>query len=680
MTLGRGGVPLFRGPRESGGGGDPSPPSHVVADWALTDVRYFFLDNDGGSDAHVGFLDAAAGTTFTGAQAAAVALKTIEQLMTLLPPLGAGRQVVILQKIRAGAAAYLSPGGTASDINLTGIDTQSYGSFLWRGSTDLTNSAADRVICGAHQVAAGSGGGGAFTVAALSTATLLNLGGGDTIPAEPAALQYRVRFSPTTTTAALRGICRNVAAHTTTAITLGLNLPAVPVVGDTFFIEGPGVTVRALAFPGGGFDPVLFQPSAELVGVRFTTTSTGGIRISGGNARLAFIEASGVTNNLTTVAQGLTQLTISDTYADETEASRVCGMGFRSVSPTVLTQIRDVIANCLGCINTIGVPLVLTFVTAGQVGRRSYVKGGVFLSSCGATAATPVGPSGVGGGNLTIGTNNNTSLTTEAAMRVETPTNNAGGLVIAQSAASLIHVAFTNMGSKPGVIVRNSCGGVITIDGCSGSTGNAGGVGLKVQTINEIYSAAVTLLLGTLEANTFTNTLGDISTAESAVFSHATLTTTNVVDTVGNNYIGTAGVVVPVGAGKLFTNKDGTALATGEVVRVSAADQVLRAKADTSAHADGPLFVCLTQPANNDVGLFVPMDTPQKWVLHDAAPTLLGLSYISPGTGGAATTTAPAATGTNQKRRLGHVAKASGSLGLVVGSVELLQVAADGGA
>ena len=108
------------------------------------------------------------------------------------------------------------------------------------------------------------------------------------------------------------------------------------------------------------------------------------------------------------------------------------------------------------------------------------------------------------------------------------------------------------------------------------------------------------------------------------------------------------------------------------------ANQVVRAKADTAAHATGPLWVAVTSPANNAAGYFVAMNAPQKWVLHDGAPTLDGLSYVSVGTAGDATTTVPALAATNQKRRLGHVAKVSGSLGLVSGSTELLAVTADG--
>jgi hypothetical protein len=137
-------------------------------------------------------------------------------------------------------------------------------------------------------------------------------------------------------------------------------------------------------------------------------------------------------------------------------------------------------------------------------------------------------------------------------------------------------------------------------------------------------------------------------------------------------------VIVPLGAAAKFTNAEGTPLAVGEVVRVSVAGQVVRAKADTSAHVNGALFAALTPADASLEGLFVPIGAPQKWVLHDAAPTLNSLSYVSEATGGKATNTIPPAASTNQKRRIGHVAKVSGSLGLLVGSPELLQVDSDG--
>jgi hypothetical protein len=216
----------------------------------------------------------------------------------------------------------------------------------------------------------------------------------------------------------------------------------------------------------------------------------------------------------------------------------------------------------------------------------------------------------------------------------------------------------------------------ISVDDVTSSASGNTDVAIDVQPFaSACFGSRV--IVGTVAANTITATLGDIRLAGGAITTMAGLATTNVEDSRKNQVIGTGGAIV--GPCVQFTNVDGTALAIGEVVRGNAvANQVVRAKADTNAHATGPLWVAVTPPANNTAGYFVAMNGPQKWVLHDAAPTLDGLSYISPGTGGSATTTLPVVSGTNQKRRLGHVAKVSGSLGLVTGSSELIAVTADG--
>jgi len=642
------------------------PARPLIADWPLGTCRYFLVDFAVGDDKRVGYIDAAPGSTLTVGNEPK---KTLSGLISILPQIGFGRTAVVLIKTRAAAASY----GEA--LNLAGV--AGYTTLLVRGSTDLTNDAADRVTCGFRTAVAGPNGNTSFTCAGGATSTVFSVAAGG-IGAEPAGLQFRVRFAANTATAALRNVCRNIAAHTNTQITLGLNLPAAPANTDTFFIEGPGVTVTGIVTAGGG-ETASFRPNVTLVGVRATSTTTGDVAFRGPALGLAGIELSGVTNNDVANAQDLRSLYWSDDYIDEAGTTRTIGVGGRSLSPVLFSVIQQIRGTSLGFLNgaTSAGAAFLSRVIGGEFGRRSYFESGVNLTACG-QSASEAQAAGLGVGGLLLGTNNLGS-TTETAMRVENLAGSAGGVVIASSSLTLLRLAFKNMGGAPCVFVRGSCGGIIIIDGCTGSTGNTG-VGLKVQTLGNVRSAGITLLLGTMEANTFGGTVGEISTVESAVFTHATLDTTNVVDTDGNNYIGSARAVVPVGSSSLYTNGDGTALGVGEVVRVSAANTVVRAKADTSAHVDGPLLVCLTTPASGDPGLFVSMGTPQKWVLHDAAPALMGLSYVSPGTGGKATTTVPVAAATNQKRRLGHVAKASGNFGLVVGSPELLQIAADGSA
>lgn len=117
------------------------------AEWPLNQIRYFFIDGDNGDDGHVGYLDAAPGTVFTPAQAAAVAVKTTNRLEGLVSRFGAGRGYVILAKPRAGLAIYDAAvpgdaiGGFRRDLHF------GYSLEIMRGS-DLTNSAEDRAQLG----------------------------------------------------------------------------------------------------------------------------------------------------------------------------------------------------------------------------------------------------------------------------------------------------------------------------------------------------------------------------------------------------------------------------------------------------------------------------------------------------------------------------------------------------
>ena len=243
-------------------------------------------------------------------------------------------------------------------------------------------------------------------------------------------------------------------------------------------------------------------------------------------------------------------------------------------------------------------------------------------------------------------------------------------LTINGSSLSVARVDFQNIGANPCIKATLAAGGAIAIDGCTGSTGNTD-VGVDVTGCAGTFFA-----MGLTIANTVTGTAGDIRLAGPAIEAHTNLTVTNVFDQAGNRVIGTGVRVVDQCV--LFTNVDGTVLALGDVMRVSATNSVIRAEADTAAHAAGPLWIAVTTPANNAGGYFVAANASQKWVLHDAAPTLAALSYLSPSTAGLATTTIPPVSGTNQKRRIGLVAKVSGNLGLLTGGAELISVLADG--
>lgn len=142
--------------------------SSNIANWLL--VRYFLVSYDNGNDSNVGFIDAAPGAVLnpTGK-----AIKTITRLLQILPFYGNNHVVAVLIEPRAGGVPYLTPLGGPETLDVRG-----YGGYLdgvIRGS-DLTNSAADKLMCGGI-IAAGTNAAGYVVTAthiAISNATNTN--------------------------------------------------------------------------------------------------------------------------------------------------------------------------------------------------------------------------------------------------------------------------------------------------------------------------------------------------------------------------------------------------------------------------------------------------------------------------------------------------------------------------
>jgi len=632
------------------------------AGWDATLVRYYLLDYDGGSDANVGYVDAAAGATI---DPAGKALKTVERLMEIFPTTGGGRSVVVMQKLRAGGANYLKKDGATQDsINTSALVGYS---MLWRGSTDLTNSAEDKVRIGFMTAVAGPNGDGSFTCAGGGTSSVFSVAAGS-LGAEPAAIQYRVRFDANTATASLRNICRLITAHTTTQLTTTA-FPATPSASDTFFVERPGVRMDKLFHTSMSMMAVTPTPAqatagingCQFVGLAFTSTTSGQVQLTGSSLNISGCELTGATNNFVMTATNIYRLSVGGNgYSDEGGSFRTHAMGFRTASPITITRCMFVNMTDAGLMNTAQASSI-SLCSTGIYGVKSYFATRPLVFFCGfpssrtennfaQTAAFQVGD----------------AVTSNPAPRMEK------GLDITGSNVCVRRVDFANCTSP--CITLLGVGMQLFIDGCTGSSGNTN-VGLDATGARNC-----TLTMGLTNANAFTGTAGDIRAVGPAVTTHAGLLTTNLRDSAGNHYLGTGGEVV--GPCTMLTNSEGTALAIGALMRGSSASAVLRAQADTVANAGGasgaPLWVAVTAAGAGVAGYFVAAGVAQKWVLHDAAPTDRALSYVSVGTTGTATTTIPPSAATNQKLRLGHVAKVSGSLGLVIGAPDLFPVAADG--
>lgn len=624
----------------------------VPAAWSSTLVRFFLLDNENGNDGNQGYVDAAAGATLAPA---GLAKKSITALMAIIPTDGNGRTAVVLQKSRSDSGNYVDAAAAQESINLNAL--HNYSGFVWRGSTDLTNDAADRITCGARIAVAGPNGDSSFTIGAAGSTTLLNFNAGS-IAAEPTALQYRVRFLPTTPTVALRNICRPITSHTTTSVTVGSAFPASPASGgspDLFVIEGPGTTVvgmiaeQPLATGGAGS-----AMGVVVAGLRFTSTVARSVRFRNLSMKGSLLECNGATNNVVFSWENGPVLSMASTYVDETVATVTTGMGFRcTASLTILVCPRPFVAQ-LGAMNTAVAPSIDfgSMANGGSIGDQSYFAKGCSLG----------GFSGPAGANNTA---SGFSFGRVSASNAQPRVNGAAsaGLFLSGGGITVKAVDFQNCGAVPCIKVNQAGGFPITIDGCTGSTGNTD-VALDVSQASRLLVET-----GRGTANTFTGTAGDIRLAGPVITTHAGLAVTNVTDRAQNRILGSADAVVD--QCEQFTNADGSALAIGAVVRVSVAGSVVRAFGDTNPHASGPLFIAVTPPANAAAGLFVPAASPAKWVLFDGAPTLLSIADLSITTTGTGTTTAPPVAATNQKRRLGIVAATqAGNLGLVTGACD----------
>jgi hypothetical protein len=655
--------------------------SSSTADWGQypAAVRVYAIDYDGGSDddSNPGYVDAT-GVTDTlitiAMQAAGIApLKTWEEFLTRLPGNGAGRAVIVAIKNRAAGATYKKQDGTTTqDLTLRGYP--GYVQIRILGTSDFSNSATDKIKSGAITSDAGPNGDGSWTVSGAGTTLSCTITG--TLPADPTALGRRMRFDAATTTSALRNKGVTIQNNTATGITFANAAAAAPQNGDTFFIEKPGVVfgawtidvqspivIRGLASASGSSGVVVQCGTRDLAVDGFHPTVS-----------VSFCSTEGTVG---TFIMGSFYVWCRSTLAsiDPSGASENTGGGWRSGGTFNVEYVTRAIIDTSGAVTNnqsfwVEIPY-------GAVGQGCYFVGGatpiLSLDTCGAgsvAGAKSGNDWGTFSGAFHFGTG---QLTASFS-----PTRIDGRLRLQGSPIAVDGVAITQAGagSDSAALSLRMEGGEVRIMAVTGSTGNtAYGIGLTRCRNTRVVIQGTTTLTGT--SGDIIDNLQDDS--QSVALSYTGLSTTNVVDDAGNDICKATIPKYIAGPALALQNKDGTALALGEIVRISAAAQCVRAQADTSAHAAGPLYVALAATANNVFGLFVPMTSPQKWVLFDAAtPTIAALSYISPGTAGAATVTVPAPSGTNQKRRVGHVVANSGSLGLVTGSPELLQVTSDG--
>jgi hypothetical protein len=624
-----------------GGGGGGA----TVASWSLASIRYFVVDYDAGNDANAGFVDAAPGATIAGA---AVAIKTLEQLYSIVPTIGNGRSLVVLIKNRAAGANYLDKDG----VTQSSLDTSrwlGYATKIVRGSTDLTNSANDRFLCGFITAIAGPNGDGSFTVDVGPTTTTIPLvGGGLTVDA---GVQFRVRIL----TGARAGQVKTITANSATTLTLGNATSGGAVTaGDTVIIERPGVRLNQCNFDGTAAAAFSVYGSSTsflgsaLVGVAFTTTASEAVSIGGGQAiQLCGVEIVNATaNQVLQLGKGLGSLWARDSWFDEVGSSRTTGFGLRINCAAAISRIQSMDVQCLGAVNS-AATISLNAGRFGNFGGRSYVKGNlsVVVDTSGGFNDV-VTASGV---TFQLGD----GTTTNAPMRMV-----SGGAAIPFTLVTpcdLRRINFENFAAAThgAIYCKHIVGGGMVVDGCSSD-----GTPQYAMDIHE--STGLTVQWAPTIANTLAGTTGDVLFAGSALVAGSVFAKTNVMDPSGNHVIGSAGVVASAFFSAKCSGADGLALGEPCLLDTVTANAVAAANWDLAANATCVAIACNAAAQN----AFVIVATAGKpYVLNTGGTYSQGaIAFVATGTGGVGIATSTAVPSGKFQQRLGRWVSGTGGV------------------
>jgi hypothetical protein len=633
----------------------------TVATWTDTVVRYYAVDNDAGLDANAGFSDVSM------AAAGAVAKKTWGAVLAILPRVGAGRKVVIAIKPRAGGATYLQTDGvTVADLVLRGFAGYRY--FMIGGTTDFSNSATDKVVAGAMQSAVGPNGDGSWSVGAGATTISVPLNAG-AFPADPAIAVKRIRW----VTGALAGTVTWVRTHTATTFEPGTVLAAIPALGDTFFVEQPGVAFSKVQISGEGMS---VNPAPELAAGDFmlrglaavsNTSSSWAVRGPARRVSVSFCENRGGSSSRS-VFDKFGNLSPNPTYTDEAGTSISTGVGFRDSGGISFVDLESIVlGKAVGCVGPVGTgSTALTNVRRVQLFSGRFTNGVRFASACGGRPVS--NPTATGAGDVCLlGEPGATQINERLIISGEVSTV---ALLAAYgiTGLSLHGVELINSGALPCVLV-NAIGAAVRFDDVVGSAGNTD-VALTL-----VDATGCTVQSAANNPNTVTGTSGDVRLAGPAIATWADLSRTNVIDNRGNELIGPGGRVVS--DCMLLANLSGVALVVGDVCKPNGTSgQLTKAQADTIAKADGARLVAVCGSAAAASGYFSASGTPS--VNFNAGPTAGAIAYLHNAAAGLATTTVPAISVTAAKLRMGRVLTVSGTTGRVAWKPEFIPVLGDG--
>jgi len=631
----------------------------VGAEWTVGLCRVYAVDGVNGNDANKGFADPATNSAgdyaIACAAAGAVAKKTVAGLAAIFPRHGAGRtvEVVFAAGSYAGSVADFLKGceGYATLPVVRGTSTNATaGAVAFAGTTQDASYVGAITATGLN--AAGYNPNGSITTSSIQC---VKAGGGaPTFGAEPALpLGLRNRFDSATTTAGLRNICRQISQVSgTDTIALQTVEPALPVGTDVFYTEQPGV-----AFTGVCNLDAAGTQGAIFAGIDFGAAGT--MTNTCGRFTFAFcvIGAQWTYNGADEL------VTVAQSYTHPVLGALTIGGGFRCTI-ALLSRAQFALAGLVSSSNTtISGPRNTSIWGAGCAALN--VRIGNWLGD--QNFDTFQGPNVGVPSSVTVGLPHTFGAASGAGLQIN-------GSMLTLGAMNLI-----GAGASPAIqlLGKNS----ILIKGVlAGSTGNTD-VGLDLQNATD-----TTIAIQNTQVPTVTGTAGDLRWGNQALGVWVNFNFEEAYDNAHNHiweWAVSAASYAATLSPSVFSGvvNAGVALTKYTLVQqTGAAGQVKNAIADTLAHASALVGSLLADAQNGAKCLYGGMSGYKVLVFDGGGPALGAIAYLSPGTAGAATTTVPALSVTNQKLRLGVVVDNSlpFNLGLVRMNPEILPVLADG--
>jgi hypothetical protein len=612
--------------------GPPGAPGSGAAG-ATTD-RFWAVDGALGDDLlNAGYSDVSLGSAGT------IPFKTLAKLLATVPREGNGHTLTIGIKTGTYAEAF-------NFENFTG-----YSRIVIRSTDSFADDAGDKTMCSAVVAVAGPGAGSVWTVhtAPTPTSTVIGVTGGATEDTRYALNDFagcRVRML----TGARHGAVGCVQESATDDAGAGLTMRwltllqplagGAPAAGDTLIIEDPGVIITGAASfegndPGGdnaaGVDA---WGALSVIGIDFQGTR---LDVSERSITFSFCKAKKF------LARQGVELIAGTSYRDTSLAWTPTGAGLYGVFSTGEFHVYDY--------DNVQLAVALRHSlssfkvdSARRLNVDGWFGGAMWFINC----------RGEGTGGRMLGTGGHTPPRALSGVNIDSSSLDVAGLLLGTGTAA----------ASTGISVAN--GSDVTLTGITGFATSGAAIGFAGSDCKAVMSG-----------NLAGGALGAISMAAAGVIvDHDDVTLTNIQDQYRNRLIGTIGEETGL-ATAFVADMD---MPVGSVARiVNATGHATLAQSDTLGHATSGLWVAVTSPASGAAGLFVPMDSPMRWVLCHGVPNVAWTALLYDGAPGMATTAPHVGIDGNPvpyQRRIGFVSKVGvtiagvGTMALLIGSTD----------